>query len=178
MKACVASIELADAEVDQQLEDLTAWIRSDVEGEPVRSSWRPTRQRFDTLVWQSDAAKLNYDLEREGVLKRADAIEYLSSSREAWRSQAEENLLRGISEPAGEGDEEEEAEKIEEEPKSHLIEKLDATVLGVVESWMRIVTICRAFSTKRCKGQRLYPWLIGACQLGRQRSMPICLRHP
>lgn len=50
----------------QQLEDLTAWIRSDVEGEPVRSSWRPTRQRFGTLVWQGDAAKLNYDLEQQG----------------------------------------------------------------------------------------------------------------
>lgn len=50
----------------QQLEDLTAWIRSDVEGEPVRSSWRPTRQRFGTLVWQGDAARLNYDLEQQG----------------------------------------------------------------------------------------------------------------
>lgn len=50
----------------QQLEDLTAWIRSDVEGEPVRSSWRPTRQRFGTLVWQGDAARLNYDLEQHG----------------------------------------------------------------------------------------------------------------
>jgi len=345
---CLSAI-LPDGE---QLEDLTAWIRSDVEGEPVRSSWRPTRQRFGTLVWQGDAARLNYDLEqqgpflarfveriparkpdrtpyprktkdltlfaawrfaeqgkrtlifstqanwvegygesavelhrrgylptllddetsvqralevgrewlgeqgvavhhgrlpspflreleallakgvlkvivasptlsqglnlnaavllvpylvragkvisgeefanvagragrafvdveglvvhvildkpawrltqwrglvqsakartlqsglyqiiaeiierlaREGVLKRADAIEYLSSSREAWKSQAEENLLLGISEPVGDGDEEEE-EKIEEEPMSHLIEKLDATVLGLVEA--------------------------------------------
>ena len=50
----------------RQLEDLTAWIRSDVEGEPVRSSWRPTRQRFGTLVWQGDTAKLNYDLEQQG----------------------------------------------------------------------------------------------------------------
>ena len=50
----------------QQLEDLTAWIRSDVEGEPVRSSWRPTRQRFGTLVWQGDAAGLNYDLAQQG----------------------------------------------------------------------------------------------------------------
>lgn len=46
--------------------NLTAWIRSDVEGEPVRSSWRPTRQRFGTLVWQGDAARLNYDLEQQG----------------------------------------------------------------------------------------------------------------
>ena len=37
----------------QQLEDLTAWIRNDVEGEPVRSSWRPTRQRFGCLLYTS-----------------------------------------------------------------------------------------------------------------------------
>lgn len=49
-----------------QLDDLTAWIRNDVEGEPVRSSWRPTRQRFGALVWKGDAATLNYDLEEQG----------------------------------------------------------------------------------------------------------------
>jgi hypothetical protein len=71
-------------------------------------------------------------LAQEGVLGRADAIEYLSSSREAWKSQAEENLRLGIAEPAGAEDEQE--EKIEEEPMSHLVEKLDATVLGLVEA--------------------------------------------
>lgn len=50
----------------QPLDDLTAWIRSDVDGEPVKSTWRPTRQRFGSLVWKVDWAQLNYDLEREG----------------------------------------------------------------------------------------------------------------
>ncbi|WP_309646189.1 DEAD/DEAH box helicase [Phenylobacterium sp.] len=50
----------------QQLEDLTAWIRNDVAGEPVRSSWRPTRQRFGSLVWKGESATLNYDLEDQG----------------------------------------------------------------------------------------------------------------
>jgi hypothetical protein len=59
---CLSAI-LPDGE---QLDDLTAWIRSDVDGEPVRSSWRPTRQRFGTLVWQGNAARLNYDLEQQG----------------------------------------------------------------------------------------------------------------
>lgn len=72
-------------------------------------------------------------LAQEGVLERADAIEYLSSSREAWKSQAEENLRLGIAEPPADADDEEE-EKIEEEPMSHLVEKLDATVLGLVEA--------------------------------------------
>lgn len=50
----------------EQLDDLTAWIRNDVEGEPIQSSWRPTRQRFGTLMWHATAAKLNYDLKNDG----------------------------------------------------------------------------------------------------------------
>lgn len=101
------------------------------------TQWRSLVQSAKARTLQSGLyqiiAEIIERLAREGVLERADAIEYLSSSREAWKSQAEENLLLGISEPAGDGDEEEE-EKIEEEPMSHLIEKLDATVLGLVEA--------------------------------------------
>ena len=50
----------------RQLDDLTAWILSDVEGAPVRSQWRPTRQRFGSLVWQGTAAKLSFDLNEDG----------------------------------------------------------------------------------------------------------------
>lgn len=35
-----------------QLDDLTAWIRSDAPGGPVTSRWRPTRQRFGHLIWR------------------------------------------------------------------------------------------------------------------------------
>jgi hypothetical protein len=59
---CLSAI-LPDGE---QLNDLTGWIRGDVEGEPVKSPWRPTRQRFGTLVWQGTAAKLSYDLNDSG----------------------------------------------------------------------------------------------------------------
>ena len=50
----------------KQLDDLTAWIRSDVEGAPVRSQWRPTRQRFGALIWHGTAAKLSFDLHDDG----------------------------------------------------------------------------------------------------------------
>jgi DEAD/DEAH box helicase len=36
-----------------QLDDLTAWIRSDAPGDPVTFRWRPTRQRFGHLIWRS-----------------------------------------------------------------------------------------------------------------------------
>lgn len=49
-----------------QLDDMTGWIRSDVEGEPVRSEWRPTEQRFGTVEWRDDTAELRYDLEADG----------------------------------------------------------------------------------------------------------------
>lgn len=49
-----------------ELDDLTAWIRRDQQGDAVRSDWRPTRQRFGTLVWTRGAARLNYDLNNDG----------------------------------------------------------------------------------------------------------------
>lgn len=49
-----------------QLDDLTAWMRSDVAGNPVKSNWRPTRQRFGTLTWNGSAAMLAFDLEENG----------------------------------------------------------------------------------------------------------------
>lgn len=48
------------------LDDLTSWIRSDAAGEPVQSKWRPTRQRFGTLVMRGDAARLTYDFDEDG----------------------------------------------------------------------------------------------------------------
>jgi hypothetical protein len=54
----------------QQLDDLTAWIRNDAEGTPVKSEWRPTRQRFGTLAWTGGAAKLTFDLDDDGPFIR------------------------------------------------------------------------------------------------------------
>ncbi|MQR00668.1 DEAD/DEAH box helicase [Glaciimonas soli] len=49
-----------------QLNDLTAWIRSDMAGHPIQSSWRPTRQRFGMLSWAGNSAKLSFNLEVDG----------------------------------------------------------------------------------------------------------------
>lgn len=51
-----------------QLDHLTAWIRSDAEGTPIQSRWRPTRQKFGTLAWQRNSlsARLSFDLEAGG----------------------------------------------------------------------------------------------------------------
>ncbi len=45
----------------EALNDLTAWMRSDAPGDPVKSTWRPTRQRFGSIVWQGRSARLNFD---------------------------------------------------------------------------------------------------------------------
>ena len=47
-----------------ELDDLTSWIRNDEPGAPVRSEWRPTRQRFGALRWYGNAARLNFDLDQ------------------------------------------------------------------------------------------------------------------
>ena len=49
-----------------ELNDLTAWIRSDEPGEAVRSDWRPTRQRFGMLTWRATDARLTLDLTGNG----------------------------------------------------------------------------------------------------------------
>lgn len=49
-----------------ELDDLTAWIRSDAPGDPVLSDWRPTRQRFGTLTWSGKSARLHLDLDDNG----------------------------------------------------------------------------------------------------------------
>ena len=82
-------------------------------------------------------------LSREGVLDRDDAWEYLANAREAWRSPNEEaavaeRLAAGAEYDAdGDDDEDggnEEEETIEEEPLSQLVERLDATVFGLIEA--------------------------------------------
>ncbi|HEY5205100.1 MAG TPA: DEAD/DEAH box helicase, partial [Roseiarcus sp.] len=80
-------------------------------------------------------------LAREGVLARADAWEYLANARESWKSPAEEVALAAqFAPPSGHGAEpddeagEDEEEHIDEEPLSELVERLDATVFGLVEA--------------------------------------------
>lgn len=48
-----------------EMVDLVQWIRRDREGEPVHSMWRPTRQRFATLVWRENhqTARLEINVE-------------------------------------------------------------------------------------------------------------------
>ena len=59
---CLSAI-LPDGE---QLDDLTAWIRGDADGDPVKSEWRPTRQRFGTLAWTGQTGRLTFGLDDDG----------------------------------------------------------------------------------------------------------------
>jgi predicted heme/steroid binding protein len=86
-------------------------------------------------------------LSRGGVLDRDDVWEYLANARGAWKSPEEEAALgaRVAEAPEGvavvdDGEAEDgeaggadEEESIEEEPLSELVERLDATVFGLVE---------------------------------------------
>lgn len=46
-------------------DDFTAWLRSDVPGDPVLSSWRPTRQRTGVLQWNGRSARLDLEVDGE-----------------------------------------------------------------------------------------------------------------
>ena len=81
-------------------------------------------------------------LAREGVLGRADAYEYLANSREAWISIDEAGdvaswypFLGATAGDNSDGEEsDDEQEKLVEEPLAQLVERLDATVFGLVEA--------------------------------------------
>jgi hypothetical protein len=80
-------------------------------------------------------------LARDGVLHRDDAVEYLANTREAWQSEAEEvgaaaRLAVTVGQETPQDDEgsDQEEETIDEEPLSQLIERLDATVFGLIEA--------------------------------------------
>jgi hypothetical protein len=129
----------------------------DVEGLIVhvmfdRTDWRTREWR--ALVDSSKArtlksgliqivAEILTRLAREGVLDRDDAWEYLANARDAWKSDAEETAVAALADPEG-GDAAEdedqadsggdEAEDIEEEPLSQLVERLDTTVFGLIEA--------------------------------------------
>ncbi len=49
----------------EEMSDLVAWLRADEPGDPIHSTWRPTRQRFGTLRWSSGAARLEVKVEEE-----------------------------------------------------------------------------------------------------------------
>lgn len=62
-----------------------------------------------------------------GAFDRADAAEYLANSREGWQAAEEEG-------GAADGDGDDAGQAVEQEPLAQLIEKLDATVFGLVEA--------------------------------------------
>ncbi|XEG74713.1 DEAD/DEAH box helicase [Pseudomonas sp. abacavir_1] len=65
-----------------ELDDLTAWIRSDEPGGPVRSDWRPTRQRFGALTWRRQDALLRLDLDDDGPFLDKFVVEKPALGRE------------------------------------------------------------------------------------------------
>ncbi|WP_216923348.1 DEAD/DEAH box helicase [Synechococcus sp. CCAP 1479/9] len=65
-----------------ELDDLTAWIRSDKPGMPVRSDWRPTRQRFGALNWRDTDALLRLDLDEKGPFLDRFVVEKPALGRE------------------------------------------------------------------------------------------------
>ncbi len=79
----------------EEMADLVAWIRQDEPGEPVHSTWRPTRQRFGVLRWLSDAARLDVAVEGESpfVPRFIETIAPPEGSRRQRRFPANKNEL-------------------------------------------------------------------------------------
>jgi len=48
-----------------QLDDMVNWMRKDKDGGPIKSNWRPTRQRFGTLDWKGNYTRLELSISGE-----------------------------------------------------------------------------------------------------------------
>ncbi|MEO8195744.1 MAG: DEAD/DEAH box helicase [Thermoanaerobaculia bacterium] len=79
----------------EEMEDLVAWIRGDVPGSAVCSSWRPTRQRFGSLTWLGESARLEVQVgdERPFVQNFVRAEKPPPGSGRRKRFPAEKNEL-------------------------------------------------------------------------------------
>ena len=51
----------------EELEDFTTWLRLDQPGDPICEKWRPTRQRFGTLIWNGEITNLSIDIDGEDL---------------------------------------------------------------------------------------------------------------
>ncbi|MDH1271331.1 DEAD/DEAH box helicase [Rhizobium pusense] len=119
--------------------DKTKWRKKEWKNLVASAKARTLKSGLIQIV-----AEILERLSREGVLDRDDAWEYLANAREAWRSPHEEAEVAARLATAGEYDgeeddddedsEEDEEETIDEEPLSQLVERLDATVFGLIES--------------------------------------------
>lgn len=50
---------------DDSFGDFTQWLRADSPGDPVRSEWRPTRQRYGTIHWRPAGGWLQLAVDEE-----------------------------------------------------------------------------------------------------------------
>ncbi len=78
-----------------EMSDLVAWVRQDEPGDPVYSTWRPTRQRFGVLRWMSNAARLDVKVEEERpfVPRFIEAIQPPQTSRRRKTFPSDKNEL-------------------------------------------------------------------------------------
>jgi hypothetical protein len=81
-----------------QLDDLTAWIRSDAPGGPITLRWRPTRQRFGHLIWRPASrdkpagAQLYFDSRTEVpfVARFVEEVSAIPPQRQPWPREAKD----------------------------------------------------------------------------------------
>ena len=79
----------------EEMRDLVMWIRRDTPGDPVYSTWRPTRQRFGTVTWFGDFARLEFDVEQESPFlpRFVESVDAPVGSRRRIRFPRDKNEL-------------------------------------------------------------------------------------
>ena len=153
----------------EEMGDLVAWLRADKPGEPIHSVWRPTRQRFGVLCWESDSARLDVKVEEESPYVRRFVEKTMppEGSRRRREFPADKNELTLAA-----------AWRFVEQQKDVLIY---CPLRASVETLGRLVLKCidhRVLSPLRSTSQRVgNAMAVGAEWLGDEHPAVACLAH-
>ncbi len=153
----------------EEMGDLVAWLRTDEPGDPIHSTWRPTRQRFGVLRWGPNAARLDVKVEEESpFLQRfIELIKPPAGSRRRKPFPADKNELALAT-----------AWRFVEQEKDVLIY---CSLRASVETLGRLVLRCidhEVLSPLSKANQRVKDVMaVGAEWLGDDHPAVVCLEH-
>jgi superfamily II DNA/RNA helicase len=186
----------------EAFDDFTAWLRLDAPGGPVRSVWRPTRQRPGRLVWTGTAGRLELDVdeERPFVPRFVEAQPAAKSRRVAFPNNAQEFTVAAASSFLSRGQTvliycplkksvEPTAEAfLKAHEQGYFASRLSAAQMGAIEAAVRIgsewlgpdhpAVACLPLGVAVHHGSLPRQFLSEVEYLLRNRSLPVCVCSP
>jgi hypothetical protein len=186
----------------ESFDDFTAWLRSDAPGGPVRSVWRPTRQRPGRLIWTGGTGRLELDVdeERPFVPRFVESRPATKSRRAAFPNDAQEFTVAAASSflsrgqtvliycPLKKSVEPTARAFLKARDEGYFASPLNAAQLGAIEDAVRIgeewlgpnhpAVACLPLGVAVHHGSLPRQFLSEVEHLLRNRALPVCVCSP